>query len=161
VCRGTFGVAEDDPFGPDWGGISERDAKEVFADAPPSPTIAQVAHALGVTSAKVVVPPLSPATKLVLAGGSAILAVAEAFAKAPALSWTDQVVVVANDASTRQLAALAAVLLGARGRTILVWSRDAAAITLRAAGFAHVDAVVISDDAEPGAAEAAQHAGGA
>ncbi|HEY6354046.1 MAG TPA: hypothetical protein VIY30_06115 [Burkholderiaceae bacterium] len=101
-----------------------------------------------------------PSTKLVIAGGAAIVSVAKVFAETEALSWTDQVVVVAERAAWRQLAGLAAVLIGARGRTVLVRPAQDADTALRAAGFAHIDASVISPDAEPDAAELARKVGG-
>jgi len=71
------------------------------------------------------------------------------------------VVVVADGPVWRQLAGLAAVLLGARSRTYLVRSttNDASSV-LRAAGFAHIDASVVSTDAEPEAAAFARGIGG-
>jgi hypothetical protein len=71
-----------------------------------------------VKAAAVPVPPLTPATQLVVAGGASI--VAKAFAEDRSLSWTDQVVALAENASFRQLAGLAAVLPGARGRTVII-----------------------------------------
>jgi hypothetical protein len=101
-----------------------------------------------------------PSTKLVVAGGTAIVSVARVFAGNNGLSWTDQVVVVAHKAASRQLAGLAAVLLGARGRTALIRPIEGAENALRNAGFAHLDVAVVSPDAEPEAAELAQKMGG-
>jgi len=56
--------------------------------------------------------------------------------------------------------AIAAVLLGARGRTVIVRPSADAASTLRAGGFAHLDASVVSPDAELDAAELARNLGG-
>jgi hypothetical protein len=52
------------------------------------------------------------------------------------------------------------VLLGARGRTALFRPTGGAEGTLRAASFAHLDAAVVSPDAEPEAAELARKVGG-
>ncbi len=159
ACFGLFGLADDEPFGPDWGGIDDSAAKRLLADESGA-SVEQVASSLGAKIVPVTVPPLTPSTKLVVAGGAAIVAVANAFATNVALSWTDQVVVVAETPAFRQLAGLAAVLVNARGRTVLVRpSRDAAA-TLRSAGFAHFDAAVVSSDAEGPAAELARSVGG-
>ena len=68
--------------------------------------------------------------------------------------------VVADKAAWRQLAGLAAVLLGARGRTTLVRPTESAESALPAAGFAHLDAAVVSPDAEPEAAKLARKVGG-
>jgi hypothetical protein len=155
-CFGLFGLADDEPFGPDWDGIDGPAAKRLITDVSDAATLDQVASALGVKPMPVVVPPLIPSSKLVVAGGAAIVAVAKAFADNRALSWTDQVVVVAAMPAFRQLAGLGAVLLGARGRTALVrptWDADG---VLRSACFAHLDAAVVSPDAEPEAAELAR-----
>lgn len=158
-CFGFFGLADDEPFGPDWGGIDDQAAKKLLADPSGSPSLGSVADALGVKATNVVVPPLSPSTKLVVAGGAAFVAVAKAFAENRALSWTDQVVAIAEKGAFRQLAGLVAVLLGARGRTVIVRPSGDAANAVRAAGFAHLDAAIISPDAEPEAAELARNVG--
>jgi hypothetical protein len=159
-CFGFFGLAVDEPFGPDWGGIDDHAAKRLLAEPAAPATLEHIAHGLGVQTARVPVPPVTPSTKLVVAGGAALVSVAKAFADDGALSWTDQVVVIADKATFRQLAGLAAVLLGARGRTALVRPTAGVDSSLRAAGFAHLDAAVISPDAEPEAAELAQKVGG-
>lgn len=159
-CFGFFGLADDEPFGPDWGGIDDHAAKRLLAEADVPSTIEHIAFGLGVKPESVQVPPATAATKLIVAGGAAIVAVARVFAQSRALSWTDQVVVVADQAAWRQLAGLAAVLLGARGRTMLIRPTDGVAGTLRAAGFAHLDAAVVTSDAEPQAAELARTLGG-
>lgn len=159
-CFGFFGLADDEPFGPDWVGIKDHDARRLLADGSGMATIEGVAGALGVGGAAVVIPPLTPSTKLVVAGGMAVVSVAKAFAANPNLSWTDQVVVVADEAVPRQLAGLAAVVLGARGRTVLVRPDEGADPALRRHGFAHVDVAVVSPDAEPKAAELARRLGG-
>jgi hypothetical protein len=159
-CFGFFGLADDEPFGPDWGGIDDHAAKKLLDDASGSTTLDSAAAALGVKAAAVAVPTLSPATKLVVAGGAALLAVAKAFAENRVLSWTDQVVAIADKGAFRQLAGLVAVLLGARGRTVILRPGGDAANALRAAGFAHLDAAIVSPDAEPEAAELARNVGG-
>lgn len=159
ACFGFFGLADDEPFGPDWSGIDEHAAKRLLAEPSAPVTLERIAHGLGVKPVSVPVPPLSPSTKLVVAGGTAIAEVAKVFAENKALSWTDQVVVIADKAAWRQLAGLAAVLLFARGRTALVRSTEGTN-KLRTLGFAHLDAMVVSPDAEPEAAELARKVGG-
>lgn len=158
-CFGFFGLADDEPFGPDWGGIDDHAAKRLLAEPGAPATLEHIAYGLGV-KASVPVPSLKPSTKLVVAGGTAIASVAKAFSENTALSWTDQVVVVADKAAWRQLAGLAAVVLGARGRTVIVRSSADVDTALRAAGFTHLDAAVVSPDAEPEAAELAGKVGG-
>jgi hypothetical protein len=159
-CFGFFGLVDDEPFGPDWGGIDDHAAKRLLAEPDAPATIEHIAYGLGVKATSVPVPSVTPSTKLVVAGGTAIVSVAKVFAENKALSWTDQVVVVATRPAWRQLAGLAAVLLGARGRTALVRPTEGADSALRAAGFSHLDAAVVSPDAEPEAAELARKVGG-
>jgi hypothetical protein len=159
-CFGFFGLAYDEPFGPDWVGIDDYAAKRLLAEPDAPTTLEHIAYGLGVEAGSVPVPPVSPSTKLVVAGGTAIVSVAKVFAGNKGLSWTDQVVVVAQKAACRQLAGLAAVLLGARGRTALIRPTEDAESALRNAGFAHLDALLISPDAEPEAAELARKMGG-
>jgi hypothetical protein len=160
-CFGFFGLAADEPFGPDWGGIDDQAAKRLLAEPDAPASLEHIAYALGVKASSVPVPPLTPSTKLVVAGGTAVVAIAKAFAENLALSWTDQVVVLAAKPAWRQLAGLAAVVLGARGRTVIVHPGNDVAGALRAAGFAHLDAAVVSPDSEPEAAELARKMGGA
>jgi hypothetical protein len=159
-CFGFFGLADDEPFGPDWGGIDDHAAKRLLAEPDAPASLEHIAYGLGVKASSVPVPPLTPSTKLVVAGGTAVVSVAKAFSENTALSWTDQVVVLADKPAWRQLAGLAAVVLGARGRTVIVRPSADAANALRAAGFAHLDAAIGSPDAEPEAAELARKAGG-
>jgi hypothetical protein len=159
-CFGFFGLADDEPFGPDWGGIDDHAAKRLLAEPDAPASLEHIAYGLGVKASSVPVPPLTPSTKLVVAGGTAVVSVAKAFSENTALSWTDQVVVLADKPAWRQLAGLAAVVLGARGRTVIVRPSADAANALRAAGFAHLDAAIVSPDAEPEAAELARKAGG-
>ena len=155
-CFGLFGLADDEPFGPDWHSIDDQAAKRLLADISAPTTLEQIAGTLGVSSAGDPVPTVTPSTKLVAAGGSAILAVAKVFAEDRTLSWTDQVAVAANAPKHRQLAGLCAVLLGSRARTVLVRPTEDAESALRSAGFAHLDAAVVSADAESEAAEFAR-----
>lgn len=159
-CFGFFGLAADELFGPDWGGIDDHTAKRLLAEPDAPATLEHIAYGLGLKATSVPVPSVTPSTKLVVAGGTAIVSVAKVFAENKALSWTDQVVVVATRPAWRQLAGLAAVLLGARGRTALVRPTEGADSALRAAGFAHLDGAVVSPDAEPEAAELARKVGG-
>lgn len=158
-CFGLFGLAEDEPFGPDWGCIDDTSAKRLFAATLAPVSFPQVAATLGIETSPIELPRLTPSTKLVVAGGSAILSVASAFSEDATLSWTDQIVVIADDPACRQLAGLAAVVLGARGRTVVVRTGENAEAAVRTAGFAHLDEVVISPDATAEAAAVARKAG--
>ena len=144
----------------DWGGIDDHAAKRLLAEPDAPASLEHIAYGLGVKASSVPVPPFTPSTKLVVAGGAAIVSVAKAFSENTALSWTDQVVVVADQPAWRQLAGLAAVVLGARGRTVIVRPIADAEGAMRAAGFAHLDAAIVSPDAEPEAADLARNVGG-
>jgi hypothetical protein len=157
---GFFGLADDESFGPDWSSIDDRAANRLLAEPDAPATLEHIAYGLGVKAASVAVSALTPSTKLVVAGGAAITSVAKAFSASTALSWSDQIVVVADKAAWRQLAGLAAVLLGARARTAIVRPTEVSDGALRAAGFAHLDAAVVSPDAEPEAAGIARKVGG-
>lgn len=152
-----FGLAEDEPFGPDWRSISDDRAKRLLSDTATADLTA-AARELGVKAAPVQVPAVSASTRLVVAGGAALLAVAEIFKANASLSWSDQVVIVATNPSYRQLAGLAAVSLGAARRTAVVLPGEDLAAILRAVSFTQVDAAVVSPDAEPEAAQFALRA---
>jgi hypothetical protein len=156
-CFNFFALAEDEPFGPDWQSVDDGTAKRLLAEHTTSATPDEAANILGVASSPLVIPPLTPATKVVVAGGVAIAEVARAFADRSDLSWSDQVLVVADKGAFRQLSSLVAVLQGARARTSLIRSGTGGA---RAVGFPHLDLAVVSDDAEPACAELARSLGG-
>jgi len=156
---GFFGLTHDEPFGPDWQGIS-NDRAATLAGHVGAASLSSAAAALKIEAQPVVLPALTASTRVVVAGGAAILAVAERFATAPELSWSDQVVVVASSPAFRQLAGLAAVLLAAKARTPLVRPDAEPAPVLASAGFPAVDAAVVSPDAEPACADFARKAAG-
>lgn len=158
-CFGFPGLADDEPFGPDWGGIDDHAAKKLLAGSTSSATLDAIAAALGVEVTSVAVPSLTTSTKLVVAGGAAMVAVARAFASNRALKWTHQVLAIADRSTFRQLASLAAVLLGADGRTVMVRSSEGANNALRALSAPHIDLAVVSPDAEPNAAALARTVG--
>lgn len=106
------GVALDEPFGPAWIAPNPAEARR-YIDGAPAPSLAAIATALGVRSNPVDLPDLRPTTRLVLAGGAAILAAAQAFTDRPDLDWSRQVLVVADTPAHRQLAGLAALFVGA------------------------------------------------
>jgi hypothetical protein len=157
---GLFGLAPDEPFGPDWQTLPVRAARELFEVRPVPTAPAAVARLLKIEPAPVEVPPLTAATRLAVAGGAALLAVAEAFARQPGLSWSDQVLAVATSPAHRQLAGLLAVALD-QGRTRLVRPTGDVRVTLKVAGFVQVDTAVISADAEAQCRDFATRAGGA
>jgi len=152
------GLAADEPFGPDWRGLPEDRAEALWSGDLPEPNLAACAEALGIVSTPVEVPPLLPSTHLVVAGGAAILAVGEAFAARPELSWSDQLLVVAEAPTVRHFAGLAAPLLGAQAATRLVFPAEEVAATLDAVDFSVGGHAVISPDASPAARHFARQA---
>ncbi len=152
------GLATDEPFGPDWSGLADHVAKKLWADIDDGWPIDACARTLGLAPTDPSVPDLAPSTRLVLAGGGATLAVATAFAERSDLSWTNQVMVVADDPEERQFAGLIAPLLGAGGPTVLVGSGDDIAEARKAVGFMGEAEAVISTDASYGESDFARRA---
>ncbi len=113
-------VREDDPFGPGWEPLDPVDAEELWrselAGGAPSSvgealTVAAAAWELSIAPIPIGV--LGAADRLVVAGPSAIVSLAAAFAEGTDFDWAEQVVVVATPPAHRQLAALAAALVNA------------------------------------------------
>lgn len=141
------GLATDEPFGPDWAGLADHMAEKVWNDVDDSWPLDACAGALGIVPTHPDVPVLAPSTRLVLAGGGAILSVATSFAERSDLSWTNQVLVVADEPAERQLAGLVAPLLSAGDPTVLVGSGDDLSAARKAVGFIGEAEAVISTDA--------------
>ncbi len=151
VVFGLPGLAVDEPFGPDWAALPEHDARRLWADAPATTSIADIARALGVEPGDVPLPAMVASTRLLVAGGPAICAVATHFRAHPELSWSDQVLVVAEEPPLRQLAGLMAPLVGAQAATRLVRPGDDTAAILRDVGVTAGGLSVTSPDASPAA----------
>ena len=113
------GLAEDEAFGPDWEGLAAYQAEELFRTTG-AHDIGAAAAALGIDGAPVQLPELTASTKLIVAGGAAVLAAGRAFARRPELSWSDQVIVMADRPANRQLAGLVAPMVGATAATRLL-----------------------------------------
>ena len=153
-----FGLAPDEPFGPDWQPLSAVHARRAFTDAPTSLTPAELGRVLHIQAASISVPTLTASTRLVVAGGAALIAAAQAFTSPTGLSWSDQVLAIATSPAHRQLAALLAIVVGSAARTRLARPAPDLQLTLRAAGFAQVDQALVSPDAEPDCAAFARAA---
>ncbi len=132
------GLAQDEPFGPDWENLPATDADRLFA-ATLTPTLSAIAECLGIPSAAVALPPITPATRLRIAGGAAVLAVARHFANHPTLDWVSQVTVIADVPAVRQFAGLAALFAGDAGATFVVSS----------SAKGETGIAVVSEDASP------------
>ena len=155
-----FGLAPDDPFGPDWQPTTSATARRYLADAPGPSSPDNFANIFSIATLPVTLPPLSASTRLAVAGGAALVAVARAFAGQSGLSWSDQVLAIATAPAHRQLAGLLAISVGSSARTRLTRPGDDLRATLKGAGFAQLDVAVVSPDAEPTCAAFANRAAG-
>lgn len=167
---GLPGVAEDEPFGPQWRGVDELMARRLWSEGGGPATLDACARALGLTPARiqwadpgpapfgragltppalevVLVPRIQPSTRLILAGAGAILAVGQHFVDHPELRWAEQILVVASDPRHRQIAGLVAVILGEDKPTRLVWPESDARAVLQRERFVQVTGGVASKDA--------------
>lgn len=158
---GLFGLAPDEPFGPDWQPLGSTAARRALAEPARATSAAVIAGLLSLNLAPVSVPLLTPSTRVAVSGPSAMVALAGVFAGQQNLSWSDQVLAVASAPAHRQLAALLAIAVGAASRTRLVRPSDDLRTTLKGAGFAQIDLAVVSADADPSGATFAQRAAGA
>ncbi len=140
------GLAEDEPFGPDWDGMPEIEAKRLWQSAPAG-NLDSAAEALGITAADVALPDLVPSTRLVVAGCHAIRAAAVSFQARSDLSWSAQVVVVADAPVPRQFAGLIAPLLQATEPTRILRPVGDASSAVRTAGFRGTVQTLASADA--------------
>lgn len=157
---GGFGLAPDEPFSPNWQSLNSEKAQDHISKVPMVLDPRALGALMGVASSQIQIPALSASTRLVVAGGAALVSVAQAFAEQTDLSWSDQVLAVASTPLHRQLAGLLAIFAGAQSRTRLTRPDDDLRSVLKASGFAQIDAPVVSDDAEPSCAEFARRAAG-
>ena len=153
-ARAVFGlraVAEDDAFGAEWVSLEPVDGERVWKDAMRAELAASMDAAIEQLGAAwelgfvpCTVPRLTATSRVLVCGAGAIVAAVRTFAANPDLSWTQQVVVVADRPAERQLAASAAMLLNTTRATALRGSDDPRG----AAKFTGYLALV-SDDATP------------
>jgi hypothetical protein len=157
------GLADDEPFGPEWeapAALPEqllREAAQPLADASPKRVLAEAAKAWGLAPKPL--PPLllanlTPASRILAAGAGAILALAEHFQGRAGHDLGGQVVLLTNAPGERQLLGLAAALLGSATtpRFLSPGTTAKAAAELRTPLTA-VHLAAVSDDAAPEAAE--------
>lgn len=140
------GLAEDEPFGPDWDGMHEVEAKRLWQSVTTG-NLDSAAETLGITAADVALPDLFPSTRLVVAGGHAIRAAAISFQKRNDLNWSAQVVVVADTPASRQFAGLVAPLIQAPAPTRILRPVGEPASAVRTAGFHGTVQTLASTDA--------------
>ena len=148
---GLPGLADDEPFGPDWAALPEHEAKRMWTDVPPTVDIAMVANVFDIDEVAMPLPPITASTRLLVAGGPALCAVGAHFLQHPELSWSDQVLVVAEQPRIRHLAGLMAPLVRALSQTRLVRPSDDVRATLASASFSFGATPITSADARPAA----------
>ncbi len=154
------GLASDEPFGPDWPVIPKLTAERFWREAQAVElgswksvwALALEAWKVDSSGEEVEIGPLSPATRLLVAGPSALDGCLAQFAEREELSWSDQVVVAAEKPATRHLAGLAGLFVQKRAATRLVPPAESSLTPsqmVKQAGISIIDRVVISRDAEP------------
>lgn len=155
------GLATDESFGPDWSGVHVDVARKLWKEAEGAElsswesawSRALEAWGTSVGREQVDLGELTPATRLLVAGPSALDACVREFARREELSWNDQVVVVADAPGQRHLAGIAGLVVRKRAVTRLVAPSAASAAQppaelVRQAGLTSIDRVVVSDDAD-------------
>lgn len=150
VVFALTGLAEDDPFGPDWPGADARNAHTLLRprEEPVTATAETVQAALStwnLTPGAVQgdLAGITHATRVLVAGSGALLAVVQSFEGRGGFDFADQVTFVSDRPGERQSAGLAAALLkSAKPLRILDATEDQA--VLKKLEF---DRVVTSSDA--------------
>jgi hypothetical protein len=154
------GIADDEPFGPEWPGLTAVRGEDLWRGLAGEPLPSDLTTLLDRLAAawdrplqRPALPPIRPTTHLLLAGPGAIAATAEHFARATDLAWSDQVLVLARTPFERQLAALMGALLNSRLPTRLLADDEPTPSDFP------VDHRVVSADADPLTATRAQSLG--
>jgi hypothetical protein len=159
------GLADDEPFGPEWPGPEHALAASLLQAAAQPVTTASVSDVLNhvvrtwalspATVATSRTAAIAPQTRVVAAGAGAILALAEHFQQGRGLDLAAQVLLVAASPGERQLLGIAAALLGSTG-TPRYLAPGASADAARASKFDRADLLLVSDDAAPDARTTAE-----
>jgi len=156
------GLADDEPFGPDWvtpAALAEKllhDAARPLADPSPKTVLAEAARAWDLKPAAPTakLDALTPASRILAAGAGAILALAEHFHGRAGFDLGNQVVLVAAGPGDRQLLGLAAALLGSASPIRFLAPGASAAIAReKPVSLTSVHLALVSPDADPRAAE--------
>lgn len=158
-------LATDEPFGPEWDSLRPSDAGPILREARDNAAatgsflafLKNAADIWGLAPAPLQtgdVSQVQAASRVILAGAGAILAVAEHMAGRTDTDLGDQVLLVAEAPGERQLLGLAAALAGSRTRPRLVAPENAEA-KAQGQGFTRVTTLLISEDASATTREAA------
>lgn len=151
-ARRVFGLggAEDDAFGDAWTPIDPVRGAELWRDALGTPApetlgaaLSRIAATWGLSIAPFAHDALSPSSRRVVAGPSAVAALARSFEGRAELDWADQVVIVASEPAHRQLAAFCGAALNSTKQVTLLAAGEASAGSLRGR------ALDVSSDADP------------
>ncbi len=129
------GVPDDDAFGKDWASLDPQLGHTIWREANAAPAaenlaaaLSRVADAWGLSLSPVATD-VTPSSRIVAAGPSAIAALAEAFEGRSELDWADQVVVVATAPGPRQLAAFCGAALNVvKAQPVLLSANEARAL---------------------------------
>lgn len=170
AARAVFaipGLAEDEPFGPDWPQAPRRFATELLNQARSAPNVeatsllVDAARSWGVSltgidplAARLTT--LGPATRLVVSGARAIAALSLATAARRDLDLADQVVLVATTPAERQLFGLALVLAATRTPARLATPSELSPTLAKRWKLSRVDVALLSHDVHPTAHAAAK-----
>lgn len=166
------GIAEDEPFGPEWPGCPKllaaalvKEAGEPLARevATPGAALRTAAKAWGLDPRPLdprELEAVAPATRLLAAGAGAVVSLAERFSARADLDLPQQVLLVAGTPAERQLFGLAVALLGSPSPVRLLAPGEAIPDGVRVA-FPTVSKVVVSADAPSALRDAAQIFAGA
>jgi len=158
------GLPDDEPFGPDWPSADHALARTLIQEAgKPLDDGATMSVLDRVVKAWALQPRLpdssrtstiAPQTRVVAAGTGAVLALARHFQGGRGLDLAAQVVFVSGTPGERQLLGIAAALLGSAGVPNIV-APGTTAKAIRDLGFTRADLLLVSEDADPGARDAA------
>lgn len=161
-------LAADEPFGPDWtslppseAGVLLRDAMKAVvpgAEGRPSQSLDAVAKVWDLAPQVTDVSPVVPASRVIVAGAGAIIALADHMAGRADMDFGDQLLLVTDRPAERQLFGLASALCGSPARLRTAGS-DASLEALRAAKFDRATLLVISGDADGAARDGAKRIG--
>jgi hypothetical protein len=156
------GLAEDEPFGPEWPGPEASLALRLWRDSnAPAPSslsglLSAAAHAWRLPPAPVSPEQpveIGPATRILASGAGAVLALAARFEGHAELDMADQVLLVTDSPAERQLFGLAVMGLGHDSPVRQVLP-SASAADVRALGFPRAGLTLVSDDVPPTRREA-------
>lgn len=151
------GLAEDEPFGPEWPGPDAALSLQLWRDshtpAPSTPgavlqAAARAWRLMPQPLAREVLAEIAPATRILTSGAGAVLSLAAYFEGRADLDLADQVLLVTDSPAERQLFGMAVMLLGSN-RPVRQLLPSASAEQARAQQFPRAGRMLVSDDVPP------------